>query len=276
MWNCGRTNLLRRTIAATAPPASTPVPRRRSSAPASSTAPLHQLSHHRIKGAVPPDLRRGVGDWVFGCDVCQEVCPWNRKAPAATEAAMRPQPDLESPDLIELLGLSEEEFRRRFRGTALMRSKRRGLLRNAAFVLGNIGDDRAMPALRRAWTTPNRWSARRRRGPSRRSRMRSRQRDAAPPRRRSLLLLLPARQAFGHGSMARGLPPASRPAQRLPASRRSAGPSDSFPRLHAHRQHRGRMHVGHLSNSRSSHSAGYAPTNGSPTTSLRRAAAACH
>ncbi len=102
-----------------------------------------------LKGAVPAELRRGVGDWLFGCDICQEVCPWNRKAPASAEPAWRPRPELESVDPIELLGLSEEEFRRRFRGTALMRSKRRGLLRNAALVLGNVGDERALQALRR-------------------------------------------------------------------------------------------------------------------------------
>ncbi len=123
-----------------------------------------------LKGAVPPELRRGVGDWLFGCDICQEVCPWNRKAPAATEPALRPRPDLEAVDPIELLGLTEEQFRRRFRGTALMRSKRRGLLRNAALVLGNVGDERALPALRRAWKTPSRSSARRRVGRLRRSR----------------------------------------------------------------------------------------------------------
>jgi epoxyqueuosine reductase len=99
-----------------------------------------------LKGDVPLDLRSGLGDWAFGCDICQEVCPWNRKAPAA----MQSRPELESLDLIELLGLSEEGFRKRFRGTALMRSKRRGLLRNAALVLGNNGDERALPALRRA------------------------------------------------------------------------------------------------------------------------------
>ncbi len=108
-----------------------------------------------LKGAVPPELRRGIGDWLFGCDICQEVCPWNRRAPAATEPALRPRLELESVDPIELLGLDEEEFRRRFRGTALMRSKRRGLLRNAALVLGNVGDERALPALRRALDDPD-------------------------------------------------------------------------------------------------------------------------
>jgi epoxyqueuosine reductase len=103
-----------------------------------------------LKGTIPPELRPPMGDWVFGCDVCQEVCPWNRKAPPASEPGFQPRADLESIDLVELLGLSEDEFRRRFRGTALTRSKRRGLLRNAALALGNQGDPSALPALERA------------------------------------------------------------------------------------------------------------------------------
>lgn len=103
-----------------------------------------------LKGPVPEELRPGIGSWVFGCDVCQEVCPWNRKAPAAAEPAFRPRPDLEAVDAAELLSLSPEEFRRRFRGTALLRAKRRGLLRNAALVLGNVGGPDALPVLRRA------------------------------------------------------------------------------------------------------------------------------
>lgn len=107
-----------------------------------------------LSGSVPEELRPGLGDWLFGCDVCQEVCPWNRKAPPGREPAFEARPDLEAVDLLELLGLSEEEFRRRFHGTALMRAKRRGLLRNAALVLGNRGDARALPALRRALDDP--------------------------------------------------------------------------------------------------------------------------
>ncbi len=103
---------------------------------------------------VPEELRHGLGNWLFGCDVCQEVCPWNRKAPPSTEPALQENPDLMKLDLIELLGLSEEEFRRRFRGTALLRTKRRGLLRNAALVLGNCGHATALPALRRALEDP--------------------------------------------------------------------------------------------------------------------------
>src|SRR5262245_5824040 len=107
-----------------------------------------------LRGPVAEELRPQVGDWLFGCDVCQEVCPWNRKAPAATEPAFAARPDLEAVDPVEILGLSEEAFRRRFRGTALMRSRRRGLLRNAALVLGNRGDPTALPALRKALVDP--------------------------------------------------------------------------------------------------------------------------
>ncbi len=107
-----------------------------------------------LRGPIPAELRAPTGDWVFGCDVCQEVCPWNRKAPAATEPAFQPRADLESVDLVELLGLSEEAFRQRFRGTALTRAKRRGLLRNAAIALGNQGNPAALPALRRALDDP--------------------------------------------------------------------------------------------------------------------------
>jgi epoxyqueuosine reductase len=103
-----------------------------------------------LRGPMPKELRPLVGDWVFGCDVCQEVCPWNRKAPPASEPAFQPRADLEVVDLVELLGLSEKEFRERFRGTALTRARRRGLLRNAAIALGNSGDPKALPALRRA------------------------------------------------------------------------------------------------------------------------------
>src|SRR5207253_5105715 len=95
-----------------------------------------------------------MGDWVFGCDICQEVCPWNRKAPAGNEPALRPRPDLEALDLIELMSVGEEDFRRRFKGTALYRSKRRGLLRNAAIALGNQGNRAALPALEKALADP--------------------------------------------------------------------------------------------------------------------------
>lgn len=105
-----------------------------------------------LRGPMPEELRPSVGDWLFGCDVCQDVCPWNRKAPEGTEPALMPREDLVAVDPVKLLGLSEEEFRRRFRGTALTRAKRTGLLRNAAIVLGNLGGAAALPALERALT----------------------------------------------------------------------------------------------------------------------------
>jgi epoxyqueuosine reductase len=88
-------------------------------------------------GPIPLELRPSMGDWLFGCDVCQEVCPWNHKAPVADEPALRPLAGLTTLDLAELFELDLAQFRTRFRHTPLMRPKRRGLLRNAAIVLGN-------------------------------------------------------------------------------------------------------------------------------------------
>ncbi|MEX0715592.1 MAG: tRNA epoxyqueuosine(34) reductase QueG [Planctomycetaceae bacterium] len=99
---------------------------------------------------VPVELREGMGDWLFGCDICQDVCPWNRKAPRGIEPAFIPRRDLNPADARELLRLSEHEFRLRFRGTPLDRPQRAGLLRNAAIVLGNTGDRSAIPALTEA------------------------------------------------------------------------------------------------------------------------------
>jgi epoxyqueuosine reductase len=108
-----------------------------------------------LRGPIPEELRAPMGDWLFGCDVCQEVCPWNRKAPPGMEPTLQARDDLTAINLLDLLGLSEEQFRKRFRGTALMRAKRRGLLRNAAIVLGNQRDPGALPALRRALADPD-------------------------------------------------------------------------------------------------------------------------
>jgi epoxyqueuosine reductase len=108
-----------------------------------------------LRGPVPEELRTGVGGWLFGCDVCQEVCPWNRKAPASAEPAFAARADLEAPDPAELLGLSEDGFRARFAGTALTRPGRGGLLRNAALVLGNTAGPEALPALRHALDDPD-------------------------------------------------------------------------------------------------------------------------
>jgi epoxyqueuosine reductase len=107
-----------------------------------------------LKTPVPAEQRTWLGDWLFGCDVCQEVCPWNRKAPTGGPA-LAARADLEEVDLVELLGLSEVDFRARFEGTALFpRPGRPVILRNAALVLGNTADERALPALERALNDP--------------------------------------------------------------------------------------------------------------------------
>jgi epoxyqueuosine reductase len=90
-----------------------------------------------LRGSVAADLRPGLGDWLFGCDICQDVCPWNRFAPVGNEGGFFPAPDANPLDLPGLFDLDEDAFRRRFRHTPLWRPKRRGLLRNAALVLGN-------------------------------------------------------------------------------------------------------------------------------------------
>jgi epoxyqueuosine reductase len=105
------------------------------------------------RGDVADEWKPVMRDWLFGCDVCQEVCPWNRKAPAAREPALAPSAPL--PSLEALLEMDEAAFRTRFRGSAMSRARRAGLARNAALVLGNRGDRAAVPALRRALDDPD-------------------------------------------------------------------------------------------------------------------------
>ena len=101
------------------------------------------------KGAIPSDLREGVGEWVFGCDVCQDVCPFNRFSSDTAWPELRAEAGAGARlDLVELLSIdTDEKFRARFRGTPLTRPKRRGLLRNAATVARNIDCTAAVPAL---------------------------------------------------------------------------------------------------------------------------------
>ena len=121
------------------------------------------ISHLTIenRGPIPLELRSLVGDWVFGCDICQDVCPVNRKARPAnapipnlpqTYLSEDDQADLEL-DLVELLEMTEEGFRERFRGSPVARAKRVGLQRNACVALGNRRDLTAVPALIKALQT---------------------------------------------------------------------------------------------------------------------------
>ena len=103
-----------------------------------------------LRGPIPVELRPLMGDWVFGCDICQDVCPVNRDAAQSLEPAFRQRHDFSAPELIPLLELDDEGFRERFRNSAIKRAKRAGLQRNVCVALGNIGDRRAVPALGRA------------------------------------------------------------------------------------------------------------------------------
>jgi epoxyqueuosine reductase len=100
------------------------------------------------RGEIPETLRADVGANVFGCDICQDVCPWNRKAPASGLPAFQPRPSLVNPDLRWLANLTEEDFREAFRGSPIKRAKRSGLRRNAVVAMGNSGDPGFLPLLR--------------------------------------------------------------------------------------------------------------------------------
>ncbi len=92
-----------------------------------------------LRGAIPEDLRPGMGRHVFGCDICQDVCPWNRKAPFTTEAAFAPRENMVAPSLPELTEMDETAFRERFRRSPIKRAKWRGFMRNVLVALGNSG-----------------------------------------------------------------------------------------------------------------------------------------
>jgi epoxyqueuosine reductase len=104
------------------------------------------------RGQIPIEFRDGIGDRLFGCDICQEVCPWNDRA----ERLSRRQSPIDSPhdligqvDLIDLLSMDETAFRDAFRHTPMWRPRRRGLLRNAAICAGNAKDQNAAEILSR-------------------------------------------------------------------------------------------------------------------------------
>lgn len=102
-----------------------------------------------LRDPIPRALRPGIGDWLFGCDVCQDVCPWNRKAPVSDVAEFHPQAGNNPVELRALFDLNDEAFRTRFRKSPLWRPRRRGILRNAAIVLGNQPAEASIAALRK-------------------------------------------------------------------------------------------------------------------------------
>jgi epoxyqueuosine reductase len=101
------------------------------------------------RDALPESLRGEMGRHVFGCDICQDVCPWNRKAPVASTPEFQPRERLVNPDLEWLATISEEDFRETFRGSPIKRAKRGGIRRNAVVGMGNSGQPAFLPLLRR-------------------------------------------------------------------------------------------------------------------------------
>ncbi len=99
------------------------------------------------RGVIPRKLRPLIGRWVFGCDLCQEVCPWNKFARLTRAPEFRPSQDLSTHQLVDFMGMTKESFRARFRKTPIWRAHRDGFLRNVAVALGNSEDKDAIPAL---------------------------------------------------------------------------------------------------------------------------------
>ncbi len=92
-----------------------------------------------LRGEIPESERDGIGHHLYGCDICQDVCPWNRKAPVSANEEFQPKPGLFWPEIEALLGKDEAEWKEMIRGTAMRRAKVKGLLRNLMVVAGNSG-----------------------------------------------------------------------------------------------------------------------------------------
>ena len=99
------------------------------------------------RGTIPEQMRAKIGRHVFGCDICQDVCPWNRKAPITMNSDFQPDESLVNPDLGELAQISPEQFRESFQGSPISRAKHSGLLRNVAVAMGNSGNPEYIPDL---------------------------------------------------------------------------------------------------------------------------------
>ena len=123
----------------------------------------HQLDSNKCiayltiekRGPIPEPLREAMGHHVFGCDICQDVCPWNRKAPATEKPEFQPRESLVNPALAWLAEITDEEFREKFRGSPIKRTKRSGLRRNALIAIGNSGDPALVPVAERASRDPD-------------------------------------------------------------------------------------------------------------------------
>jgi epoxyqueuosine reductase len=107
-----------------------------------------------LKGPIPEEFRRAIGNRIYGCDDCLAACPWNKFAHEGNLMKAHARNDLEQPSLIDLLALDEKGFKARFANSPILRTKRRGFLRNVCVALGNTGDDSTLPALEKAAHDP--------------------------------------------------------------------------------------------------------------------------
>lgn len=103
-----------------------------------------------LKNDIPQELRSKIGDWIFGCDICQMVCPWNRFAEPEGDPPLKAREGVARPQLIQELELTPEEFNKKFKDSPVKRAKRRGYLRNIAVALGNSAQPESIPALKKA------------------------------------------------------------------------------------------------------------------------------
>jgi len=107
-----------------------------------------------LKESIPVELRSSIGSWVFGCDVCQQVCPWNRFTDGRVDPAFGPRPGVPAPALVPEIALTPDAFNRKFKDSPVQRTRRQGYQRNLAVALGNAGDPASVPALARAAGDP--------------------------------------------------------------------------------------------------------------------------
>lgn len=103
-----------------------------------------------LKDSIPKELRPQIGNLIFGCDICQEVCPWNSKAVPTSEPAFHPRKDNLTPELLPLMDITQSDFSKKYKGSPIKRTKWKGFLRNVIVAVGNWGSPTAVPALKKA------------------------------------------------------------------------------------------------------------------------------
>ena len=103
-----------------------------------------------LKDSIPKELRPQIGNLIFGCDICQEVCPWNSKAVPTSEPAFQPRKNNLTPKLLPLLEITQSDFSKKYKGSPIKRTKWKGFLRNVIVAVGNWGSPTAVPALKKA------------------------------------------------------------------------------------------------------------------------------